>query len=159
MPKRGSAKVLSFTSAATTVVGTVASCHPLGTNCAVEMTSPLASTLAEVCRDQPAPRVTLASAACFICAVSWAKRNEARRNWVRTKREIASRLLEFMTLLINGGSCLWSVRGKFAKCPREWITFILIRFNSGVSPKLGGLVRETLERKGQPFRMRAVALQ
>src|SRR6202045_2412775 len=53
MLKKGSGSVLSSTSAATTVVGTVAWCQPLGTNFAVEMASPLASTFREVCNLQP----------------------------------------------------------------------------------------------------------
>src|SRR5580700_12098915 len=61
--KNGSGRVLSLTSAATTVVGTVAMCHPLGTNVGLEMVSPLASTLAEVCRNQWSRRASLAAGA------------------------------------------------------------------------------------------------
>ncbi len=63
MAKNGSGRVLSFTRAATTVVGTVASCHPPGTKAAVEMVSPLASTLAEDCRVQWSRRVSLSAGA------------------------------------------------------------------------------------------------
>src|ERR1039458_4356807 len=52
MAKNGSGRVLSCTSAATTVVGTVAMCHPLGMKAAVETISPLASTLVEDCSVQ-----------------------------------------------------------------------------------------------------------
>src|SRR5579863_5295288 len=55
MAKNGSGRVLSFTRAATTVVGTLALCHPLGMKRGVEMISPLASTLAEDCRAQESP--------------------------------------------------------------------------------------------------------
>src|SRR5579864_5985173 len=55
MAKNGSRRVLSFTRAATTVVGTLALCHPLGIKRGVEMISPLASTLAEDCRVQESP--------------------------------------------------------------------------------------------------------
>jgi hypothetical protein len=146
MPKRGSGKVLSLTSAATTVVGTVTSCHPLGENCGVEMTSPLASTLAEVCRDQPWRRVSLPPAArsnasvlpwtlagMAGCVLSWAKSDEARRNRARTTKMTAICLPEFMVLLSIAGRVSWGSSGA-QKCPGEWITLILIRFNNGVLP-------------------------
>src|SRR5215813_11822294 len=103
MAKNGSGKVLSFTSAATTVVGTVTSCHPFGANPGVEMASPLASTLAEVCRVQPEFRVSLfsagwvAGAAVFCCA----ERNGTKRNEARTKEIPAHRLPLLIVLLIN----------------------------------------------------------
>src|ERR1700733_7425343 len=93
MPNNGSGKVLSLTRAATTVVGTVASCHPLGENCGVDITSPLASTLADVCSVQPSCSINLSD------DFSWAKREEARRNWTRTTVTTSHRLPEFMTLL------------------------------------------------------------
>src|SRR5579864_9340787 len=99
VPKRGSGKVLSFTSAATTVVGTVASCQPLGTNFGVEMISPLAFTLVEVCSVQPSCRGSVASGAALAGGVVWASRDESRKTWIRIKRGRASRLPEFMVLL------------------------------------------------------------
>jgi len=45
MAKNGSGSVLSLTSAATTVVGTLALCHPWGAKPVVERTSPLALDL------------------------------------------------------------------------------------------------------------------
>src|SRR5271170_1623071 len=83
MAKNGSGRVLSFTNAATTVVGTVASCHPLGTKAAVEMISPLASTLAEDCSVQcsrSASLSVLAGAVGLGAGVSAARRKYALRN-------------------------------------------------------------------------------
>src|SRR5580700_10503658 len=82
MPKNGSGRVLSFTRAATTVVGTVASCHPFGTKAAVEMVSPLASALAEDCSVQcsrSASLSVLAGAAGLDAGVSAAMRKCAHR--------------------------------------------------------------------------------
>ena len=103
MPKRGSGKVLSLTSAATTVVGTVAWCHPLGANCAVEMTSPLASTLAEVCSDQP----SLATDSLRRLASSgpgFEQKGRDQKEWgqnLSSERVFASRLPEFIVLLLT----------------------------------------------------------
>src|SRR5260370_13291282 len=59
----GSESVLSLTSDDTTVVGTVALCQPVGTKAAVEMVSPLASTLEEDCNVQWSRRRSLAAGA------------------------------------------------------------------------------------------------
>src|SRR5271156_1115052 len=83
MAKNGSGRVLSFTRAATTVVGTVASCHPLGTKAAVEMISPLVSTLAEDCSVQFSRRASLSVLAGTVrldAGVSAARRKCALRN-------------------------------------------------------------------------------
>src|ERR1700688_1138726 len=56
--KNGSGRVLSFTRAATTVVGTVMLCHPFGMKPGVETTSPLVSTLAEDCSVQESRRTS-----------------------------------------------------------------------------------------------------
>src|SRR5580692_556585 len=83
MAKNGSGRVLSFTRAATTVVGTMASCHPLGTKVGVEMISPLASTLADDCRVQCSRRASfsvLAGAVRLDARVSAARRKCALRN-------------------------------------------------------------------------------
>jgi len=143
MPKSGSGRVLSFTNAATTVVGTVASCHPLATNCGVEMTSPLASTLAEVCRDQPSRSGSLASGSGFAVDVSWPRREEASTD-ANTKRERASRMREFMVLLINVllvicRSLRWrrDERLLAGNLSAEWISLLLIRFNRAMLQQSG----------------------
>src|ERR1700683_179878 len=58
MAKNGSGRVLSFTRAATTVVGTLASCHPCGLKATVEIISPLDSTCAEDCSVQSSRRTS-----------------------------------------------------------------------------------------------------
>src|SRR5579864_7686921 len=105
MAKKGSGRILSFTSAATTVVGTVTSCHPLGTNCVVEITSPLASTLAEVCRVQPERRASLFSAGFLVAASVFccAETKEIKRNETRTNEIAAHSLPLLIVLLINAG--------------------------------------------------------
>src|SRR6266567_3772643 len=121
MPNRGSGKVLSFTSAATTVVGTVAACHPLGTNRALEMTSPLASTLADVCRDHPSRSASLVSMARFIGAACWATTVETRKNWLRLRMMsvISNRLLTFMLLLLTAMHADGSVEDCLRKAPEN----------------------------------------
>src|ERR1700731_3764903 len=99
MPNRGSGRVLFSTKAATTVVGTVTSCHPLGENCRLEMTSPLASTLAEVCRDQPSRRASFESGERLEWGGFWARRDETKKIGARTKKTVASRLPVFIMLL------------------------------------------------------------
>src|SRR5207244_2568181 len=80
-------------------------------NCGVEMTSPLASTLADVCSAQPSRRAKLASVAGFFVAGVWPKRrDEIKRAWRRMKTLIAARLPVFMALLINCSFCL-EIRG------------------------------------------------
>src|ERR1700680_1602184 len=101
MPKRGSGSVLSFTSAATTVVGTLTACHPLVENSGVEMTSPLASTLADVCSVHPSCRASFVSSVRLACVGFWARRDETGKNWTRTNRVTASRLAEFIVLPVN----------------------------------------------------------
>ena len=104
MPKNGSGRALSFTSAATTVVGTVASCHPLGENCGVEMTSPLASTLAEVCSVQPSCRTRRFSGEDFESA-DCASRGSVMKSCARKKNGKTRRMREVMVLLR-----IWCVR-------------------------------------------------
>src|SRR5580700_1598980 len=148
MAKNGSGRVLSFTRAATTVVGTVASCHPLGTKVAVEMISPLASTLAEDCSVQCSRRASLsvlAGVAGLDAGVSAASRKYALRNdmanncaakRVGKAERLAFAFAEFMLLPcvpsrtracsivfvdLDPGTMVRELRG---------ITRLLIRFNS-----------------------------
>src|ERR1700719_713200 len=128
MPNRGSGRVLFPTNAATTVVGTVTSCHPLGENCGVQMTSPLASTLAEVCRDQPSRNAIFVSEAC-VWLVFWARSSVTRRNWAERKSMTARRWLKFMVLLSIAVRAHRISLGHLAEMSPEWITLLLIRFN------------------------------
>src|ERR1700685_191734 len=88
MPGKGSGRVLSFTSAATTVVGTVISCQSLAENSGVEMTSPETSTLLEDCRSQPSRRGCL-SAVLDSCAET---SRELSSEKIRTPRTTDHRL-------------------------------------------------------------------
>src|SRR5208282_2206239 len=73
MPKKGSGNVLSFTSAATTVVGTVALCQPFGEKSSAEIVAPLASTFVEDCRDHESRRRSLsASELCWSVEAAFA---------------------------------------------------------------------------------------
>ncbi len=150
MAKNGSGRVLSFTRAATTVVGTVTSCHPLGTKAGVEMISPLASTLAEDCSVQWSRRA------------SWSgvRRGPVWRRECRRPREGAEKRKSKQQQLCQQASgegwrlsgihvapfaCGWSTRCR--SHPRtlvrelRGITRLLIRFNSGVGRGLGSEVR------------------
>src|SRR6202035_1552558 len=98
MPKRGSGSVLSLTSAATTVVGTLTARHPLGENCCVEMTSPFASTLADVCSVQPSCKASFVSSVRFAGVGFWARGDKNGKNWTRANKVTASRLPEFIVL-------------------------------------------------------------
>src|SRR4051812_4341140 len=103
MPGKGSGRVLSFTKAATTVLGMVAVCQPFGANVGVEMTSPLASTLAEVCSAQPSCSISLVSPVGFIAGLAgafcWAGSKELKKICARRKKEKNSGLPDFMVLL------------------------------------------------------------
>src|ERR1700733_2208270 len=130
MAKNGSGRVLSLTSAATTVVGTVASCHPWGTKAGVEIISPLPSTLAEDCNVQCSRRASLSGGAgvpgldvgVFAARTDCALRNETSNKSANRCLGKARRAVEFILLprgLRNRGP--WSgIRG---------ITCLLIRFN------------------------------
>src|ERR1700745_816191 len=112
IPGKGSGSDLSLTRAATTVLGMAAVCHPLGTNAGVEITSPLASTFAEVCKVQPSRSISLLSAAGFSAVAAaaavfcWAARNELNRNCVRRKTVRDRGLPGFMGLLCRYASGL-----------------------------------------------------
>src|SRR5580658_10084546 len=139
MAKNGSGRVLSFTRAATTVVGTVASCHPLGTKAAVEMISPLASTLAEDCRVQCSCRTSLLGRPAWALGfrgVSAARRECAPRNTTISNRA-ATRVgkagrLSFSEFMLSP----WAIAGPRLQIISvdlgpgiRWITRLLIRFN------------------------------
>src|SRR6202167_1198533 len=141
MAKNGSGRVLSFTSAATTVVGTVASCHPCGTKAEVAMVSPLASILVEDCSVQWSRRTNL-SACGFEPAgleAMWSAprtrceaRNDITNKCARRRLGKAGRdsLANFMLLpcapkLERACQCVSADLGPGTR----WITRLLIRFN------------------------------
>src|SRR5581483_5916402 len=64
--------IFCFTSAATTVVGTLTVYHPLGENCGVEISSPAFSTLQEDCRVHPSRRVNTGSGDVAEVVCAWA---------------------------------------------------------------------------------------
>src|SRR5258708_3640422 len=112
MAKNGSGRVLSLTRAATTVVGTVTSCQLLGMKPREAMTSPLATTLAEVCIVQWSRRNSCPPEAFGVFAldagVSAARRiceprNEMQRNCANRGIMNVKRLPDFMWLL----ACFW----------------------------------------------------
>src|SRR5208282_2072971 len=80
--KNGSGRVLSFTSAATTVAGTVTLCQPSGAKFMLEMTSPLASTLTEDWSLQSSRR---ASFSVFCPEAFWSSDWQAERSRLNRK--------------------------------------------------------------------------
>src|ERR1700728_764320 len=140
--KNGSGRVLSFTKAATTVVGTVASCHPLETKAAVEIISPLASTLADDCSVQCSRSASLSvcAGAALDAGVSAARRKCAPRNDISNNGaanragksgRVSFAFAEFMLLpwgAVVGTGMVDHFRGPWSGNLRG-ITRLLIRFN------------------------------
>jgi len=131
---------LSFTRAATTVVGTLALCHPLGMKRGVEMISPLASTLAEDCRVQESLSSNFSERGLW---AGWeaesaqrgcVPRNKSTENFVIKSRDRIHRFAIFirLPLLIDFLPVSGTADVSRANSIREirGITRLLIRFNS-----------------------------
>src|SRR5581483_3352617 len=120
IPNSGSGYTFCFTSAATTVVGTLTEYHPVGTNFDVEISSPSFSTLHEDCNDQPSrsvmvfsPRDDLASGFGAGCAT---------RNCENSSRTTAASVVQ----------CFFMVPFGSSNSAKHSYHALLIRFNSGI---------------------------